>query len=257
LEKDKDLDKQYDLKASLKEIGVLYPALADAEGRIIDGIHRLAADPRWPIFQLTDIKTLEQYLVARVIANMHRRDVPAEEKTKWLDELAEKTGWTPEKIAKKVGMSPEWVRLYLSDQYKNQEMRELRMKREEKTKKKSSVVSLTTKESRPEEPSRPEPEPPTVSTPTPQPSKFETEKPQTPTRDPREKYIHGLDLWFIPPSNPVMSALYDYCIEKEVDWRIVVVQFLGKCLVEEGFLEKEKLTEILKPFIATDPQAGR
>jgi len=247
LEEDKDLDKQYDLKASLKEIGVLYPAIADAEGRIIDGIHRLAVDPRWPIVRLTDIDTDEKYLVARIIANMHRREVPAEEKTKWLDELAEKTGWTPEKIAKKIGMSENWVRLYLSDKYKDQEMRELRMKREEK-KAEPSVTNLVTKENL-EETSIAEPEL-TVSTPTPAPpqqSRFETEKTEI-TRDPREKYVHGLDMWFIPPSNPVMSALYDYCIEKEVDWRIAVVQFLGKCLVEEGFLEKEKLAETLKPF---------
>ena len=246
-----DLDKRYDLKASLKETGVLYPAIADAEGRIIDGIHRLAADSRWPIFKLTDIKTLEQYLVARVIANMHRREVPAEEKTKWLDELAEKTGWTPEKIAKKVGMTTDWVRKYLSPKYKDTEMRKLAEEshkpssRRAKPKGEPLAGRRPADESRPSEPSTPEP---TVSTPTTHvtPSKFETEPKTVISRDPREKYIEGLKLWFIPPSNPVMPALYHYCIEKETHWHIAVLRFLGKCLVEEGFLEKEKLIEILQ-----------
>jgi len=97
-----DVDEKYDMKASLKEVGVLYPALADAKGRIIDGIHRLGADPRWPVYKLPDINTDTKYLLARIIANTHRRTVSAEEKKKWLDELAEKTGWTPEKIGRKL-----------------------------------------------------------------------------------------------------------------------------------------------------------
>jgi len=31
------------------EVGVLYPAIADAKGCIIDGIHRFGVDPRWPV----------------------------------------------------------------------------------------------------------------------------------------------------------------------------------------------------------------
>ena len=80
-----NLDEKYDMKASLKEVGVLYPALADAKGRIIDGIHRLGADPRWPVYKLPDINTDEKYLLARIIANTHRRTVSAEEK---------RSGWT-------------------------------------------------------------------------------------------------------------------------------------------------------------------
>ena len=38
-------EREYDIRASMKHVGVLYPALADAKGRIIDGYHRLRADP--------------------------------------------------------------------------------------------------------------------------------------------------------------------------------------------------------------------
>jgi len=252
-------NEQYDLKQSLKEIGVLYPALADKKGRIIDGLHRLAVDSKWPIFVLSDIDSDEKYLVARIVANTHRRVVPAEEKTKWLDELAEKTGWSPEEIARKVGMSENWVRKYLSDKYKIQVKVEAgRISGEARRVKKENLFHAVEQNVDATVPSAPSPSSSgrelTVSTSTPaplptpsRPANAETEK-TTVTRDPRLKYIEGLNLWFIPPSNPVMTALYDYCIEKEVDWRIAVVLFLGKCLVEEGFLEKEKLAETLKPF---------
>lgn len=49
--------------------------------------------------------------------------------------------------------------------------------------------------------------------------------------------MEGLDLWFIPPSNPVMHALYEFCIEKEVYWHVAVLRFLRKGLVEEGYLD--------------------
>jgi len=109
---------QYDLKQSKKEIGVLYPAIADKYGRIIDGKHRLDVDPEWPTFLLSDIDTDEKFLVARIIANTHRRVVPAEEKTEWLAELAEKTGWTPKEMAERLGVSYSWVMKYLPDKHK-------------------------------------------------------------------------------------------------------------------------------------------
>ena len=242
---EKDLDEQYDLKASLKEIGVLYPAIADKKGQIIDGKHRLAADSRWPIFVLEDIDTDEKYLRARIIANTHRRKVPAEEKAEWLDELAEKTEWTPEKIAKKVGMSGQWVLKYLSDKYKVQTRAEAGRAsgkaRAEKAKNLFHGVeqksSFTPVADEPVFPNKPEME--TFSTP--QPSKFEAEAPLTVvTRDPRLRYIEGMQLWFIPPSDPVMTALYHYCVENEVHWHVAVRNFLGKCLEEEGFLEEKK-----------------
>jgi len=214
-------------EASLKEVGVLYPAIADAKGRIIDGIHRLAVDPRWPVFKLPDINTDAKYLLARIIANTHRRTVSAEEKTRWLDELAEATGWTPEKIAKKVGMSVNWVRLYLSPKYKDAEMKKLAEKshKSRKTKNKGAATSLVATESREPEPTVSTPQPARTSA-APQPSKI-TEKPKIVTRDPRERYVEGLDLWFIPPSNPVIHALYEFCIEKQIHWHVAVLRLLG------------------------------
>jgi len=44
---------EYDLKISEK-IGQLYPVLVDAEGNVIDGFHRLEADPKWRTEKLLD-----------------------------------------------------------------------------------------------------------------------------------------------------------------------------------------------------------
>jgi len=84
-------------------------------------------------------------------------------------------------------------------------------------------------------------------------SEPEHEKAMTPiSRNPREKHIHGLQLWFIPPSNPVMTALYHCCIEKEVHWHVAVLRFLGKGLVEEGYLEKEELQKYFEEVKETE-----
>jgi hypothetical protein len=43
--------------------------------------------------------------------------IPGEEKTKMLDTIAERTGWSPEEIAKNIGMSHKWVLNYISPKY--------------------------------------------------------------------------------------------------------------------------------------------
>jgi len=141
-------------------------------------------------------------------------------------------------------MTTDWVRKYLSSKYKNAVMSNLAKKSHKpssrRAKRKGGPLAgrCPADESRPSESSRPES---AVSTPTPQPSKFATETEKTTvTKDRRLKYIEGMQLWFIPPSNPVMTALYHYCIEKEVHWHVAVLRFLRKGLVEEGYLDKEE-----------------
>jgi len=138
-------------------------------------------------------------------------------------------------------MSIDWVLKYLSDKYKNQTRAEAgRLGGKRSGGGKANLLDAIKQKSSPEPIPPNEPEP-TVSTPQPLPSKLGTE-PQTHhliTRDPRKKYIQGLQLWFIPPSDPVMTALYHYCIEKEVHWHVAVLRFLRKGLMEEGYLDEE------------------
>ncbi|MCD6240561.1 hypothetical protein J7K27_03435 [Candidatus Bathyarchaeota archaeon] len=115
-----------DLEATSRGVGRLYPVLLDRHGNVIDGMHRLKADKNWPKIRLENIETEEQRLIARLIANVCRRNVPAKEKTQILAKLAEiyqkegvKPGKIAYKIAEKTGMSYRWVMKYLPDKFKD------------------------------------------------------------------------------------------------------------------------------------------
>jgi len=121
---------EYDIKKSLEKIGPLYPVLKSADGKIIDGLHRKHADKNWPehVVNVSGHMTT----VARIVANVQRREVSPREKTAMLKELAEETCWTPEQIAENTGMSMSWVRKYLPGKYKDEEMAELAKKKHRK-----------------------------------------------------------------------------------------------------------------------------
>lgn len=114
-----------DLKASSERVGRLYPILLNKHGNVIDGRHRLEADENWPKIRLENVETEEQRLVARLISNVCRRQVPAAEKSEILEKLGEiylSQGVKPGKIAYKIavttGMSYRWVMKYLPDKPK-------------------------------------------------------------------------------------------------------------------------------------------
>ena len=119
---------EYDLKTS-KKVGQLYPVLVDAKGNIIDGIHRLEADPKWRKEKIPEIDTEEKLLVARCVANWHRRQVSREEKEEWINSLAriyKKQGLKVErnkneiklKIAEVAGLNPDTVLMFLRSEFK-------------------------------------------------------------------------------------------------------------------------------------------
>jgi hypothetical protein len=113
------------LKVSSERAGRLYPVLVDKHGNVIDGLHRLSADEKWPKITVEGIETEEQRLIARLVSNVCRRNVPAKEKREMLGRLGEiyiAEGVDPQKIAemimKKTGMSYPWVMKYLPGKYK-------------------------------------------------------------------------------------------------------------------------------------------
>jgi hypothetical protein len=127
LEKTED----YDLKKSKMSIGPLYPVLTDSKGRIIDGMHRLVADKDWPKYIVNSINDERSLLIARIVANVQRREVQPEEKRTMLKELADETNWTPDQIAEHTGMSANWVRKYLDKEHKNARMSKLASRKHE------------------------------------------------------------------------------------------------------------------------------
>ncbi len=82
------MEERYDLAASKWSVHELYPMLKDVHGNVIDGFHRLRADPNWRTETLEHIKTPTQLVLARIIANTHRRSVSREEREEQINELA-------------------------------------------------------------------------------------------------------------------------------------------------------------------------
>ena len=113
-----------DLRRTKKLFGALYPVLLDPEGNVIDGRHRLAADPDWPKVTVDWLSDPISAKMLKLISNTARRDVSAEEKTRLLGELAEDTELTPRALAQAIGMSYSWVLKYLPEKYKDWKGRE-------------------------------------------------------------------------------------------------------------------------------------
>ena len=82
------MEERYDLGESRRSVRELYPVLLDAHGNVIDGFHRLRADPDWRTETLEHIRTPTQLVLARIIANTHRRSVSREEREEQINELA-------------------------------------------------------------------------------------------------------------------------------------------------------------------------
>jgi hypothetical protein len=109
---------EYFIAQSVGQIGYLYPVLKDAQDNVIDGVHRLSIDSKWPTRTVEEVKDATQLVIARLIANVCRRTVPREEKTEWLRQIATLTGWTPKQIAENLPVSYNWVMKYIPDEFK-------------------------------------------------------------------------------------------------------------------------------------------
>ena len=118
-------EEKYDLAQSYRSIGALVPVIKDAYGNVIDGFHRLEVDSNWPSIKLEHIRSKVDLVIARLIVNVCRRRVPAEEKRELLGQIAELTGWSPKQIAEVLGMSERWVYKYLPEKYKRPEPEQL------------------------------------------------------------------------------------------------------------------------------------
>ena len=99
--------------------------MVDKEGNIIDGRHRLKADPKWPTFTIKTIDSEEDRLIATLVANVCRRKVSSIEKTDILENLGRiylKEGLNHSQLAKRIsektGMTYRWVMKYLPDYLK-------------------------------------------------------------------------------------------------------------------------------------------
>ena len=127
--------QEYDLKKSTEFIGPLYPILEAKDGDVLDGVHRFKADHNWPRLKLDHIDSEEKKIAARLVANLHRRQVSRLEKEDLINALAElyvKQGFkvegsrdkaqgsneVAERIVAATGLGRRTVMAYLRDEFK-------------------------------------------------------------------------------------------------------------------------------------------
>ena len=118
-------EERYDLRESKKSVRELYPVLRNAHGNVIDGFHRLRVDPSWRTETLEHIRSPTQLVLARIIANTHRRSVSREEREGQINELAKcllDEGVAKEDLVSSLveltTFSDRYIRELLSDDYK-------------------------------------------------------------------------------------------------------------------------------------------
>ena len=204
----------YDLKASTEVVGYLYLTIVDKHDRIIDGQHHLKIDPKWPCFRLSHIETIADYLMARIIANTHRRIPDEQEKTEWLTELAEETGWNTEQISEKIGMSPSWVQKYLPERLKEPtKVRAGRLGADAKAKSATRRVASQLSEVRR------------------QPG-FHLKK----DADDTDRFLDGLEKLSsrLKPGDKLTTALMSWCRTRKVHWSAVVTEGLKLFFAAQG-----------------------
>ncbi|MCJ7424756.1 hypothetical protein MUP01_10890 [Candidatus Bathyarchaeota archaeon] len=112
--------EEYALSRSLKgKLGQLVPCLEDAEGRIFDGVHRKAIDPKAWTVKLDKVKTPVDRALARMTVNFCRRHYTPEEMKNDIGLLIG-SGLTMEQIIESTGISESTIYKYKPQELKNQ-----------------------------------------------------------------------------------------------------------------------------------------
>jgi len=107
------------LRESEKLIGQLYPVLVDEQGNILDGQHRLKADPNWRKEVVKGVDSERKRAMIRLHANWHRRRTQPDQ---ILEEIAKITEWKgAAPYAAFLGCSVRTVQRYLPQQYKSRD----------------------------------------------------------------------------------------------------------------------------------------
>ena len=258
------------LRRTKELFGPLYPVLVAPDGSVIDGKHRLEADPDWPRVTVDWLANPVDAKALRIIANVVRREVSAEGKAEALGEIAEMTGWKPKEIAEALGVSYQWVMKYIPDKYKERPgaggpKRVLRRRTQEEAPEPEEVI--------PESSKVPEGAVPKAVTKLPEKSKepsleekarelgvefpkieeslkipeISREKPSSSMEpllpkgeliildEPEPDVLKDLDLWFLKPGDPLLMRFVEYCLDNKVYWKDAVKQALREFLERRGY----------------------
>jgi len=117
-----DLDQEIieQLRASKEAIGVVEKVTLDADGNLVDGHHRIAADPNWPTEINPKLKTEEDCILFMIAKNWHRTTKNENWKHGMIARLA-KLGNDVSAIAKKTGFKERTIYYYMPSDLKKPE----------------------------------------------------------------------------------------------------------------------------------------
>lgn len=114
----KENDNVLGLIESEKLVGQLYPVLVDEQGNVLDGQHRLKANPNWRK-EVKGVDSDRKKAMVRLHANWHRQFARKEQ---ILSELAEVTDWhETAPYAAFLGCSTRTIQRYLPQKYKQRQ----------------------------------------------------------------------------------------------------------------------------------------
>ena len=105
------------LRSSKEALGPIYPILVTPDGNVIDGVHRIKADPNWPKYTVA-LKDPADADAVRTAVNWIRRTMTPQEKAQSLATITKRTGATPKELAEKLGLSYRTVMRDLPDELK-------------------------------------------------------------------------------------------------------------------------------------------
>lgn len=112
-------EENYNLDASAKKLGKMYPILKDAHGNIIDGFHRQNVDPDWPTATVGSVDSPKTLELARLSVNFCRRTMGADELRNRLAFLVGKCGMKPDEISEHTGISVRTIYNHLPQELKD------------------------------------------------------------------------------------------------------------------------------------------
>jgi len=104
------------LRESEKLIGQLYPVLTDEEGNVLDGQHRLKANPNWRREIVKGVDSERKRAMIRLHANWHRRRTQPDQVLEEIAKITEWKGAAP--YAAFLGCSVRTIQRYLPQRYK-------------------------------------------------------------------------------------------------------------------------------------------
>jgi len=115
-----DYELVEELRASNQNTRKFGPVVLDAEGKTVDGTHRLLADKDWPSVVNSEIKSEKDRVLCAIALNWHRREKSSDWKASMIEHLCH-LGMGVKEIVAATGLCERTVYSFTPKEFKNEE----------------------------------------------------------------------------------------------------------------------------------------